>query len=173
MPSNVVHTKKTRALFIEQYKRLGTIGAAAKAVGVDRGVHYDWKAKYPDYAEAFEKASGPVGDLYLDECVNRAIHGWVEPVFSNGKRALDFVMGEDGKLVMEGGKPKAVPASILKKSDACLLALCAARVPGFSQKAAGVSIRAGAAKEDEDDRDIEITVIHKNKPVPSDDEPSE
>ena len=160
MASNVVHTKKTRALFIEQYKRLGTIGAAAKAVGVDRGVHYDWKAKYPDYAEAFEKASGPVGDLYLDECVNRAIHGWIEPVFSNGKRALDYELDDKGKLVIDvsTGKPKAVPASILKKSDACLLALCAARVPGFSQKA--------AARGEAESGSVELIVEDRRRPIP-------
>lgn len=168
----MAYTKKVRTAFLAAYRRLGTIEGAAKAVGVSREVHYDWKRKDAAYREAFEAASDPVADLYVDEVVNRAIHGWIEPVFSNGKRAVDFEVDEKGDLVKgPDGKFKSRPASVLKKSDACLLALCAARVPGFSQKATGGGGRTGSAK-DEDDRDIEVTVVYKDKP-PAVDDPEE
>ncbi len=168
----MAYSKRVRSSFIAAFRRIGTVEGAAKATGVSKDAHFDWMKRWPDYREAFEEASIPVHQMYMDEVTNRAIHGWIEPVFSNGKRALDFEMGPDGKLVMgPDGKPKAVPASVLKKSDACLLALCAARLPGFSQKSSSISIGARAGKEEDDDRDIEITVIHKSKPVPVDDEP--
>lgn len=163
----MAYSKKVRTAFLAAYRRLGTIEGAAKDVGVSREVHYDWKRRHADYLEAFEAAAEPVADLYVDEVVNRAIHGWIEPVFSNGKRALDYEMGPDGKLVMENGKPKAVPASILRKSDACLLALCAARVPGFSQKS-GSGGRTGTGIAEDDN--VEVTVIYKEKPIPLDDD---
>jgi hypothetical protein len=118
------HTRKTRALAIEKFRHCGMVSAAFESLGLDRGLHYDWLKKFPDYREAFEQARGPVSDLILDEVVSRAIVGWDEPVYSGGKRAVDFVPGPNG--------PVEVPAVIRKKSDACLLALASARVDGFN-----------------------------------------
>lgn len=130
----VTHTKKTRMRVIEAFRRHGTVGAACQAVGVDRSLHYVWMKRHPDYRVAFEEAAEPVADLILEEVHTRGILGWDEPVFAGGKRALDFAIGPDGGVILENGKPKAIPATIRKKSDACLLALAGARVPGFGQK---------------------------------------
>lgn len=155
----VTHTKKTRMQVINAFRHLGTVGAACQAVGVSRDMHYIWLKRHPDYREAFEAAAGPVGDLILEEVVQRGMHGWEEPVFSGGKRALDFLLDEAGNVVVENGKPKAVPAVIRKKSDACLLALAAARVPGFNPR-----IDHRLTDQAGKDKDLKIIVEYEDRP---------
>ena len=159
----VKHSKKTKRRLIEAYKLAGSVKGAAAIVGIHRDLHYDWMAADPEYRKAFEEASEPVGDTILAEVVSRSITGWLEPVFSGGKRALDFMVDEKGNLVLdEKGKPKAIPASVLKKSDACLLALAAARVPGFSQKAT----QRGGGDVADGSGSVELTVVDQRDPIP-------
>ncbi len=170
----VRYSKKTRDKLIEAYKEFGSVAGAARFIGISRFLHYDWMKRHPEYKEAFDIATEPVADLIMEELINRGMKGWIEPVFSSGKRALDFEIDERGNIVIDPktGKPKAVPASIRKKDTACLLALASFRIPGFSQKVNGNRdgrSGTGAGKDDED-RDIEVTVVYKDKPIPTDDD---
>jgi hypothetical protein len=47
--------------------------------------------------------------------------GVEKPIFHNGKRALDFLLDEDGQPVMRDGKPVAVPAVVREYSDRLLM----------------------------------------------------
>lgn len=156
-------SSRVRSRVLTEYRRCGQIGLACQLAGVARQTHYVWLVQHADYKQGFEDAELEVVDLIKDEVVSRGITGWLEPVFSSGKRALDFVLDEKGDVVIDPTtkKPKAVPATILKKSDACLLALASAKVPGFSQKASA-KVKIG----DQDERDIEVTVEYTDKSIP-------
>lgn len=149
------HSAKTRARVIEAFRATGLVSSACEAVGVPRKAHYDWLKEYPDYRAAYEEAREPVVDLILDEVVRRGIEGWDEPVFSAGKRAIDIGYDADGKA-------KPIPAVIRRKSDACLLALAAARVPGFNLRQENRRL----VDEQGKDRDVNVTVEYVNKPLP-------
>lgn len=128
-------SKRIRAALLEAFRDLGTIQGAAKAVGVDRRTHYRWMQKDPEYRRDFDDCADETAGLLMDELVSRAIHGWDEPVFHAGKRAMDFARDANGELVKgPDNKFIAVPATIKRKSDACLLALASARLPGFNPR---------------------------------------
>lgn len=158
----MAHNRKFKRLFLERYKAIGTIVGAAAAMQCDRTLHWDWLKLDPQYKAEFEAASDPVIGMISDEVHSRSIAGWLEPVFSGGKQATMFKLDEHGEPVKGAdGKFVAVPAVVLRKSDACLLALAAARVPGFSQKVAH-----RITDEDGEDRELTITVRHVEKPLP-------
>jgi len=130
---SVNHTAKTRARVIAEFRKCGRVDLACKAAGVDRTCHYRWLKKYVDYRQAFEEAAAEVADMIEGEIFRRAITGVEEPVFNHGKRAMDFATDEHGNLKRgEDGKFVAVPATIRRYSDQCLLAMAAARVPGYN-----------------------------------------
>jgi hypothetical protein len=154
----VTHTRKTRALVIEAYRQTARVDTACRQVGINKATFYRWLAKYPEYKAEFESASEEVAGIIEDEIKRRALEGVLEPVFHAGKRAMDFARDEKGELIRQACKPckgtgagpagpcptcqgtgksdqfVAVPAAKRVFSDACILALAAARVPGFSQK---------------------------------------
>jgi hypothetical protein len=82
MPKTVL--KKHRA-FIGAFKASYSISEAAKAVGIDRSVHYDWLRDVPGYREAFEEAKEEATQTLEDEATRRATKGVTEGVFYKGK----------------------------------------------------------------------------------------
>jgi hypothetical protein len=129
------HTAKTRAAVIANFRFCGRVDLACKQAGVERTAHYEWLKKHADYAAEFEAARPQVADMIESELHRRAIEGWDEPVYNGGKRAVDFVLGPDGQPQRDAaGKVMAFPASIRKYSDACLLAMAEARVPGYKRR---------------------------------------
>ena len=56
--------------------------------GIDRGTHYDWLRKDPEYRAQFEAAQVQAADRLEDEAVRRAYEGVERPVTVAGKREL-------------------------------------------------------------------------------------
>lgn len=81
----VNHTQHTRAQVIEEFRRTGRVDLACAFAGVDRGSHYLWLKKHPDYAAEFNDAREQVAGLLEDEAVRRAYHGTAKPVAVAGK----------------------------------------------------------------------------------------
>lgn len=124
----VRHTQQTRTRVIELFRKFGRVDLATKAAGVDRTMHYDWLQKFPDYKAAFEEAREEVTDMLEDEAFRRAYEGTIEPVFHAGKRALDFVLNEDGTPKLgKDGKPIPTPAFIRRYSDSIITFLLKGR----------------------------------------------
>ena len=108
--------------FLAAIATIPDVQEAAALADVARSSHYLWKKTDPDYAEAFEVAWSLGIDAMEAEAVRRAYHGVKKPVFRNGKRALDFVLDADGNPKLDkDGKPIAVPAVIVEKSDTLLM----------------------------------------------------
>lgn len=115
----IEHPKK-RA-FLMAIAQVCNIVRAAMLAKIDRGSHYQWMEKDPDYPAAFALAWSRGVDALESEAVRRAYEGVAKPVFRNGKRALDFEMDENGKPVLgPDGKPVAVPA-VIREYDSTLL----------------------------------------------------
>jgi len=74
-----------KAAFLEAFARLGTIVAAAEAVGVRPEAHKKW-LRNPVYAERFEEAKARFAQRLEREAIRRAVEGYEEPVFHDGKQ---------------------------------------------------------------------------------------
>lgn len=124
----VRHSRHTRARVIEEFRKCGRVDLACDRAGVSRASHYEWLQKHEDYRAMFEAAREPVADMLEAEAVRRAYEGTLKPVFSQGKRALDFVLDEHGQPKLDkNGKPIAVPASIREYSNDVLMFLLEGR----------------------------------------------
>lgn len=112
-----VNTRAQQKAFLEQYKSVGIITAAARLVGIDRQRHYEWldqPTKYPTYQALFESAHEEACDRLETEALRRAVQGWDEPVFGKGP-------GQHAGTVVVG--------AVRKYSDRMLELLLKARRP--------------------------------------------
>lgn len=122
-----------RRAFLSAVAHTCNICRAAKAAGIDRDNHYLWMRE-PKYAAAFRVAWQRGLDFLEAEAIDRATVGVREPVFSGGKRTVDFAVDADGNMIFEKDaagnyvldgngkkKPVPVPAFIMKKSDTLLM----------------------------------------------------
>ena len=67
------HPKKQA--FLAAYSETGNVREAARAAGIDRGTHYDWLRKDPEYVTAFAHAQEDAADTLEAVARNRAIQG--------------------------------------------------------------------------------------------------
>jgi len=72
--------KPKQRAFLAAYAESASVTKAAKACGISRETHYEWK-KEPHYAAAFKEAELRAGDALEDEAVRRAKAGVLEPKF--------------------------------------------------------------------------------------------
>lgn len=107
-------TPALKTAFLTELGRLGTVTAAAEAVGVCRTHAYELRRSDPEFAEAFTEALEEAADRLEEEARRRAVEGVELPLMHGGKRVLD----DDGH-----------PLTIRRHSDALLLALLKARRP--------------------------------------------
>jgi hypothetical protein len=63
----------------------GTVYHACLDIGISRKTHYDWLKDDAVYAQAFVEAKEIRCDLLEHEADRRAIKGWDEPVFYQGR----------------------------------------------------------------------------------------
>ncbi len=174
------HTKATRRRVLAELRDCGRVDIACRRVGVDRSSHYAWLKKHADYRQEYEDSLPEISGRIEDVITGRGLDGWDEPVFHGGKRAMDFARDAEGNLILQEckvcagtgrvgqsaepcgvcfgtGKGKnyvSVPAVVRKFSDACALALAAARVPGFNQRVAHRIV-----DKNDDDRNIGIDAV--------------
>ena len=74
------------AAFLRQVPRCTTISEAAARANVNRGTLYRWRAKDPDFAGRWDKATLRQADEVSDNVVLRAGHPEKQPVFYAGKQ---------------------------------------------------------------------------------------
>ena len=104
-----------KALFIEAFRKAGTIWGAARAVGISRGSVYDWKENDPEFAQAFQEADEEITELLETTAIQRAVEGVSQPVVYKGRVVRD----KDGQPV----------EARREHSDALLMFLLKARRP--------------------------------------------
>jgi len=109
MPEKVRTGQVARArAFLAVYRRTCNITAAARAAKINPRRHYRWLAKYPKYAEAFERAKIVAGDFLESAAVERATAGWLEPVFYQGQKCGSVRRFDGGlmQFLLRGAKPE-------------------------------------------------------------------
>lgn len=105
-------TARTRHLkkqpFIEAYRALGTITAAAESAGIPRGTHYDWLKNDAEYAAEFAHAEEAVADMLEQEAIRRAAYGVDEPVWHQGQQVGSVRKFSDTLLIflLKGHRPE-------------------------------------------------------------------
>ncbi|MEQ8847564.1 hypothetical protein [Botrimarina sp.] len=72
--------------FLAAFALAGSVRRAEKAARASRRSHSRWMATDPDYAEAFEQTRRVASDMLEEEARRRAVEGWEEPIFQNGKQ---------------------------------------------------------------------------------------
>lgn len=97
---------KARA-FLAAFRLTGDITRSAKAVPMDRTLHYRWLKQSEAYAKAFSAACDEFGDALEGEAVRRANEGVLEPVFYQGKPCGVIRVYSDGlmQFLLKGFKP--------------------------------------------------------------------
>ncbi len=92
------HTERTKAKVLQIFRETGRVDLACAAVDCSRSTFYAWLKKSPAYRAEFETAWEAATGTLEDEAVRRGRDGVPEPVYSGGKRAIDFKVNEKGEI---------------------------------------------------------------------------
>lgn len=88
-PDVTVHrnarTRANQGAFLAALSKTGRIDKAAEAAGIGRQTHYDWLKADPEYVQMFADAEVLAAQMLEDTATGRAVEGWDEPVFHEGK----------------------------------------------------------------------------------------
>ena len=84
--------------FLAAYAACGQITAAAKAAGIDRSAHYEWKQQ-PGYMERFNAADEQAGDVLVDAATVRANDGILQAEWYQGKIVGSKRVYSDGLMM--------------------------------------------------------------------------
>lgn len=79
-------TRANQGAFLAAFSKTCSISAAAEAADIGRATHYLWMKEDAEYAVMFEGAKILAHQLLEDTAVDRAVVGWDEPVFHDGKQ---------------------------------------------------------------------------------------
>jgi hypothetical protein len=87
---------------------MGSIRAAAEAAAITPTQHYKWIENDPAYWEAFSDAQMKVADALQDQVTDRAMGGWLEPVFYRGRQCGTIQHHSDRllMLLLKAGMPE-------------------------------------------------------------------
>ncbi len=108
--------------FLAAFRQCCNLKEAARRVGIDRGEHYDWLRKFPDYAKAFDASLTEARANLVDVAVERAFVGDFVPNVYQGRFCYpqeEYVIREASPAVEavaaldwkeEGGPREAVAA---------------------------------------------------------------
>lgn len=80
-----VDSPELREKFLEVLRQTGNVGVAAEVVNVYRTTPYQWKRKDPAFDKKWQEAMDAAADLAEAEVRRRAVEGFDEPVFYQGK----------------------------------------------------------------------------------------
>lgn len=80
-----VFDDEAKIRFVELLSKYGIKTKVAKAIGICPMTYRNHEKNDPDFAEAMELAMDVFRDSIEETIIDRAIHGWVEPVVSAGK----------------------------------------------------------------------------------------
>jgi hypothetical protein len=116
--------------FLKAFRICASLTEAAAAIGIDRGQHYDWLAKDPKYAAAFELAKLEAAQSLEDEAVSRARRGVYEPLVYQGNFTYPKEQYEVEPAVLAWREvPGAPPIGVWRKSDGLLMFLLRGFLP--------------------------------------------
>jgi len=85
-----IDSPELREIFLEQLRASGNVGSAAKVCNVFRTTPYQWKKKDPEFSRQWDEALDAAADVAEAEVRRRAIDGFQEPVFYQGK-VVDYI----------------------------------------------------------------------------------
>ena len=93
--------------FIDAFIDYPSITKAAEATKVDRSLHYKWLEQDDWYKEEFEKIQSRIGDLLESEAYRRAVEGYEEITYEDGKEKKRYKKFSDSllALLLKANKP--------------------------------------------------------------------
>lgn len=105
--------KSNQKAFLTAYAISGRIDHAAKAAGIDRSAHYDWKRTDKAYPALFAEATERAADAHEDECKRRAFEGILQAEWYQGKIIGTRRVFSDGlaMAMLRGLKPATYRAT--------------------------------------------------------------
>ncbi len=77
--------KTKRKHLVKAIERTGCVTAACREVEIDRATYYQWRKKYPDFAEQVSEALDLATDQLEIEARRRAVDGVDKPVYQGGE----------------------------------------------------------------------------------------
>ncbi|MDP9024311.1 MAG: hypothetical protein M3N13_02900 [Candidatus Eremiobacteraeota bacterium] len=154
--------KQRRALnkkpaFLAAFKACADLTASAKAVGINRGQHYEWLAKDATYAAAYEAAKVEATQTLHDAAVARALTGVFVPNVYQGRFCYPQENYEISPAIPAGDwkdenprpavpavfgerdVPGSAPLGTWTRSEALHLALLRAHIPAFRANAVEIT----------------------------------
>lgn len=153
---NAKERKHVQDVFLASFCVEANVTAACETAKIDRNTVYDWKQRYPEFAQQFEEAEAVANDAIDREIYRRGVKGWSEPAVSAGK----WVHDDNGKYVM-----------IPRYSDAMLTMLAKSRMNKYREKQPDIDLTvqintmADSAK-DELLADLSAAITNENKEPP-------
>ena len=109
MANRTKYTPTKRKRFLEALEYNGNVTEAVKAARIDsRKTVYNWREKYPDFAEDWESAYQSAVDRLEQEAWRRATEGTEKPVYQNGQLVGHIQQYSDTLLIflMKGHNPE-------------------------------------------------------------------
>jgi hypothetical protein len=153
--------------FLAAYIACADLTAAAAAIGINRGQHYDWLRKDPKYVEAFAAADVEATQTLYDSAVERALRGVYEPIVYQGRFSYPQEQYEISPAVEAGDwkdaaptaatpavmgwrdVPGAPPLGVYRRSEALHLGILRAKIPAFRTNATELTGAGGGAIQSE------------------------
>lgn len=101
---------RTRGMerFVKRLAETGNITKACRTARVPRRTVYDWREADPAFAKLWDEAIDIATDALEAEARRRAVEGWKEPVFHQGKRVGVIRKYSDRMLeiLLKGHRPE-------------------------------------------------------------------
>ena len=91
-------TDELKERFCQKLAKCGLIAKSAHAIGVSHRTIEEHRKKDPEFLAAFEQAMALYRDRVEQEVHDRAIEGWEEPVFYQGKQTSTKLVKSDRLL---------------------------------------------------------------------------
>ena len=97
-----------QAAFLAAFQETGSVCAAAESAGIAPTRHHQWLEEDPRYWQAFADAQQEVANALQDEAVERAVQGWLEPVFYRGRQCGTLPRHSErlGMLLLKAAMPE-------------------------------------------------------------------
>lgn len=102
------------------FRVTASLTEAAKAVGIDRGAHYDWLRTDAKYPAQFDAARVEAAQSLEDEAIRRAREGVLEPIFYQGIACGAKRVYSDGlmQFLLRGFMPEKYRVNALEVTGA-------------------------------------------------------
>lgn len=89
---------RARKAFLKRLAETCNVSEASRAAGIARSTAHDWKAADADFSKQWDEAIEVARDELEAEARRRAVDGWKEPVFQQGKK-VGTIQRYDSRLL--------------------------------------------------------------------------